>query len=200
VAILGRWQPRALGKDAARRAWTARGNLPATFRQTATGESMNRRPWAAIALSVVLPFALASCATGYHSATNPLLGISGGYWDTKGPGSLLKVGFAGNGFITPDKVGTYLLYRCAEVAQREGGKHFVMYANLPAAIADARTTERSVASLGGKPSTYAYILVVSADERDALSVDEVLTRLGPIVKPAGTKSADAASTGKGGKS
>ncbi|MBU8976464.1 MULTISPECIES: hypothetical protein [unclassified Lysobacter] len=151
---------------------------------------MNRRPLAALALSFVLPLALTSCATGYHSATNPILGYSGGYWDTKGPGQLLKVGFAGNGFISPDKVGTYLLYRCAEVAQREGGTHFVLYANLPAAIADARSSDRTVASLGGKPSTYAYILVVPADARDALSVQDLLTRLGPEVKPAATRQAD----------
>lgn len=127
--------------------------------------------------------ALSACATGYHSASNPILGLSGGYWDHPGPGRLIKVGFSGNGFITREKVSTYLLFRCAEVARREGGSHFVFYTSLPDAIGDKRSSERTVGALGGKPSTYAYILVVPPDEQQALSVDEVITRLGPIVKP-----------------
>ncbi|MBN8802047.1 MAG: hypothetical protein ABS96_05215 [Lysobacteraceae bacterium SCN 69-123] len=127
---------------------------------------------------------LSACATGYHSASNPVLGLTGGYWDQPGPGRLIKVGFAGNGFITPDKVATYLLYRCAEVTQREGGSHFVFYTSLPDAISDRRSTERIVNSLGGKPATYAYILVLADAETDALSATEIVTRLGPLVKPA----------------
>jgi hypothetical protein len=38
--------------------------------------------------------------------------------------------------------------------------------------------------MGGKPATYAYILVLSDAEADALSATEVITRLGPVVKPA----------------
>lgn len=53
--------------------------------------------------------ALSGCAPGYHSATNPILGYTGGYWDARGPGSTIKVGFEGNGFIKPEKVSTYLL-------------------------------------------------------------------------------------------
>ena len=136
-----------------------------------------------ILATALLAVALAGCATGYHSATNPLLGLSGGYWDQKGPGSLIKVGFSGNGFIDRDKVATYLLYRCAEVAQREGGTHFVFYTSLPDAVADKRSSERSVGTLGGKPSTYAYIILARADETQALSAEEVITRLGPLVKP-----------------
>ena len=127
---------------------------------------------------------LSACATGYHSASNPVLGLTGGYWDKPGPGRLIKVGFAGNGFITPDKVATYLLYRCAEVTQREGGSHFIFYTSLPDAISDRRSTERIVNSLGGKPATYAYILVLADAETDALSATEIVTRLGPLVKPA----------------
>ncbi|OZB51572.1 CC0125/CC1285 family lipoprotein [Stenotrophomonas acidaminiphila] len=127
---------------------------------------------------------LSACATGYHSASNPVLGLTGGYWDQPGPGRLIKVGFAGNGFITPDKVATYLLYRCAEVTQREGGSHFIFYTSLPDAISDRRSTERIVNSLGGKPATYAYILVLADAETDALSATEIVTRLGPLVKPA----------------
>ena len=132
---------------------------------------------------VLLAASLAGCATGYHSATNPILGFTGGYWDTPGPGSTIKVGFSGNGFIQPGKVGTYLLYRCAEVTKREGGSHFVMYQSLPDAVEDRRSSERTVTRIGGKPTTHAYIWIVPAGERDALSADDVLARLGPEVKP-----------------
>jgi hypothetical protein len=133
-------------------------------------------------VAIAMAAALSACATGYHSATNPILGLTGGYWDQPGPGSLIKVGFSGNGFIKGEKVATYLLYRCAEVAQREGGSHFVFYTSLPDAIADKRSSERVVNSLGGKPTTYAYIQVVPAGEPEALSAEEVVSRLGPIVK------------------
>ncbi|CAN7210303.1 hypothetical protein LJR143_000567 [Pseudoxanthomonas sp. LjRoot143] len=127
---------------------------------------------------------LSACATGYHSASNPILGLTGGYWDQPGPGRLIKVGFSGNGYITPDKVATYLLFRCAEVAQREGGSHFIFYTSLPDAIDDRRSSERKVNALGGKPATYAYILVVPGEEPDALSAADVISRLEPVVKPA----------------
>lgn len=143
------------------------------------GKQMTRR----ILATAFLALALTGCATGYHSATNPLLGLTGGYWDQKGPGSLIKVGFSGNGFIDRDKVATYLLYRSAEVAQREGGTHFLFYTSLPDAVADKRSSERSVGTLGGKPATYAYILLAQADEAQALSAAEVIARLGPQVKP-----------------
>lgn len=132
---------------------------------------------------MTMAVALSGCATGYHSATNPILGLSGGYWDQKGPGSLIKVGFSGNGFIEREKVATYLLYRCAEVARREGGTHFLFYTSLMDAVADKRSSERIVSTLGGKPATYAYIVLTQAEEQQALSADEVIARLGPIVKP-----------------
>jgi hypothetical protein len=133
---------------------------------------------------LALAWSLSGCATGYHSAANPILGFAGGYWDARGPGSTIKVGFSGNGFITREKVGTYLLYRCAEVTKREGGSHFVLYQSLLDAVGDKRSSERTVRTIGGKPTTHAYIWIVPADERDALSADDLLTRLEPEVKPA----------------
>lgn len=130
---------------------------------------------------------LTGCATGYHSANNPILGWTGGYWDQKGPGSTIKVGFSGNGFIKPDKVGIYLLYRSAEVTQREGGTHFVLYQSLNDAVADVRSSERKVNSTWGKPNTYAYIWIVPAEEREALSAAEIIERYGPEVKAAASK-------------
>jgi hypothetical protein len=130
----------------------------------------------------LLAVSLTGCATGYHSANNPILGFTGGYWDQKGPGKTIKVGFAGNGFIKPEKVGTYLLYRSAEVTQREGGTHFVMYQTLYDAVGDVRSSERSVNSVWGKPTTYAYIWIVPEGERDALSAAEIIERYGPEVR------------------
>jgi hypothetical protein len=95
---------------------------------------------------------VSGCATGYHDASNPLLGMAGGYWEQKGPGKLIKVGFNGNALIDRAKVGTYLLYRCAEIAQREKRSHFLMYQNLPEAIRDRRSSERLVQTIGGKPA------------------------------------------------
>ena len=138
--------------------------------------------WAVVSAAIAL---CTGCATGYHDASNPLLGYTGGYWDHKGPGELIKVGFAGNGFIKQRKVGTYLLYRCAEVAKREGKEYFAFYANLPAAVSDSRSTEKAVTTVTGKPSSYAYILFFDAPGESLLSASELLARLGPEVKGEG---------------
>lgn len=132
--------------------------------------------------AALLAVSLSGCATGYHSATNPLLGWTGGYWDEKGPGSTIKVGFSGNGYIKPEKVGVYLMYRSAEVTQREGGTHFVLYKSLYDAVGDVRSSERKVNSVWGKPTTHAYIWIVPAGERDALSAAEILERYAAEVK------------------
>jgi hypothetical protein len=126
---------------------------------------------------------LSGCATGYQNAANPLIGWMGGYWDQKGPGELIKVGFAGNGFIEREKVSVYLLYRCAEIAQREGKEFFVLYENLPAAIADRRSGEKSVGTITGKPTGYVYILLLDQPSGYVLQADDVIARLKPQVKP-----------------
>ncbi len=136
-----------------------------------------------IAALCLFGFVLGGCATGYHSQSNPIAGFTGGYWDQKGPGRLIKVGFDGNSYIERDKVGTYLLYRCAEVAQREGSNYFVMYSSLPAAIMDKRSSGRTVATTGGKPSTYAYILLMDQEGPGVLSVKDTIERLKPEVAP-----------------
>jgi len=133
--------------------------------------------------AAMIAVALSGCATGYHDARNPLLGIFGGYWDEPGPGRLIKVGFSANAYSRAPEVESFLLYRCAEVAKREGATHFVLYATLPDAVADVRSTGRTVKSTFGKPATFAYILPVAADEPSALSSAELIARLGPLVKP-----------------
>lgn len=140
----------------------------------------------------ILLFALqlGGCATGYQDATNPLLGWAGGYWDLKGPGKLTKVGFSGNGYIKREKVGEFLLLRCAEVAKREGMSHFVIFNHLPAAIKDQRVKQDEIndigtfSTVGGKPSAFVYILAQPESANDALNADELIKRLKPKNKGA----------------
>ena len=86
-------------------------------------------------MRVLIPLALAllatGCATGYHKS-----GFTGGYWEKSGPGELIEVGFSGNGYIKEERVGDYLMYRCAEVARQHGGKYFTIYHSIYEAIAD----------------------------------------------------------------
>lgn len=133
--------------------------------------------FAPLALSVML----AGCATGYQSVSNPLVGWTGGYWEKNGPGELVQVGFAGNSLITEQKVGVYLLYRCAEIAKEAKKPYFAFYASLPEAVADRRSSERFVNSTIGKPTTFAYILFFDKPEPDLLETAEVLARLKPEV-------------------
>jgi len=101
---------------------------------------------------------LSGCATGYHSAGNPLLGWTGGFWDSKGPGELTLVGFGGNGYITQDKVAVYLLYRCAELAQAQGKPHFRIYDSLLSAVIDRPLDRAFVSPVTGKPLGQVYML------------------------------------------
>jgi len=131
-------------------------------------------------------FMLTGCATGYQDSNSfaSAIGLStGGYWEQKGPGKLIKIGFSGNGFIAKEKVSTYLMYRCATVVKREGGTYFAMYKSLPNAISDRRTLSRQVDTIAGKPDTYAYVLLIDKPEPDALSADEVIAKLKPEVEP-----------------
>ena len=130
---------------------------------------------------------LCGCATGYHDAGG-LLGVSGGYYDQKGPGELFKVGFSGNGYIKADMVRDYLTYRCAEVARREGHAWFAMYQNLPDAIRDRRIDSKNVGKLNNKPWGEVYILFFEQSEYGLLNADEVITRLEPVVDAQGAAS------------
>jgi hypothetical protein len=119
----------------------------------------------------------ATRATGYQDSTNPLLGWMGGYWESKGPGELIKVGFSGNNFSTHDKIRSYLLYRCAEIVKREGKEYFAFYRNLPAAVRDQRSSEKYPSLSAGKPAVYAYILMFDAEAPGLLSASELLAQL-----------------------
>jgi hypothetical protein len=145
-----------------------------------------KRRIAACALGAML-LGLGGCATGYHDAGG-LLGYTGGYYDHKGPGELVKVGFAGNGFISADKVRDYLTYRCAEIAHREKHDWFAIYRNLPDAIRDYRSESKQVGKMSNKPWGEVYILFFDKQEDGLLNADEVIARLRPVIDGQGAKS------------
>jgi hypothetical protein len=124
---------------------------------------------------------LSACATGYHSASNPILGLTGGYWDEPGPGQTWRVGVTGNAMLSAERAEQYLLHRCAEVTQREGGTHFVVYASLFDAVSDRRLPQLGVPA-GAKPYATVYLWIAPANEDGAHSAAEVLARLGPSVR------------------
>jgi hypothetical protein len=133
-------------------------------------------------LAATLLLTLTACATGYHSASNPVLGFTGGYWDEPGPGRTWRVGVTGNAYLSAERAGAYLLYRCAEVSLREGGTHFVVYPSLSAAVSDDRQAGLGIGT-GAKPYATVYLWIAPADAEHAHSAEEVLARLGPVVKP-----------------
>lgn len=59
------------------------------------------------------------CATKYA----PLSG-KGGYIELPQGQNVFDVSFSGNGMVPPDLLESYLLYRCAEVAEANGAKYF----------------------------------------------------------------------------
>lgn len=158
--------------------------------------SASRRSLTRAALAATLLLTLTACATGYHSASNPILGFTGGYWDEPGPGRTWRVGVSGNAYLSPERAGAYLLYRCAEVSLREGGAHFVVYPSLSAAVSDDRQAGLGIGA-GAKPYATVYLWIAPADAEHAHSAEEVLARLGPVVKPgrgrAGSESSGASS-------
>lgn len=122
------------------------------------------------------------CATGYGKAS-----IFGGYWDKAGPGEAIEVGFSGNGYIKPDRVQVYLLYRSAEVARERGKRYVSIYPSIAAAINDTPVSEATAHSLGGKPFGKVFVLLHDGPAPGALDADEVMARYGAEVKGTGLK-------------
>jgi hypothetical protein len=135
-----------------------------------------------VCLATTLLLTLTACATGYHSASNPVLGFTGGYWDEPGPGRTWRVGVTGNAHLSAERAGAYLLYRCAELSLREGGTHFVVYPSLSAAVSDDRQAGLGIGT-GAKPYATVYLWIAPADTEHAYAAEEVLARLGPVVRP-----------------
>ena len=134
------------------------------------------------ALGALLMLCVSACATRYGSQNNVLTGWMGGYTDHQGPGELVRVDFAGNGMIDRSKVGVYLVYRCAELAQEHGKSYFSMYPTIAHAIADRPISDSSVTSVGGKPLGTLYILFQDTAVQGATSVKAILDQYGPEVR------------------
>lgn len=137
--------------------------------------------WAATALSLM------GCTT-YQSVSNPLIGWMGGYNETKGPGELVKVSYYGNQYYTEEQVSVYLLFRCAEIAKREGKSHFALYENLRAAVLDRRVSAKTIQSTYSMPMGSAYILLFDSAGTDLLPAGDVLDRLEPQIQKWGKRS------------
>jgi hypothetical protein len=119
---------------------------------------------------------LQGCATGYGAA-----GPTGGYVESRVNARLIKVDFSGNGFIKSDKVQTYALYRCAEVARYAKKPYLVLYDSLTAAARDRPASLPRVGTLGGKPVAFAVMVLEDQPRIGSQDVAELLARLGPEV-------------------
>jgi len=128
---------------------------------------------------------LAGCA-GYRSESPnafPWKIQAAGYSEEQGPGPLIKVTYKVSmvGGATMHMTQVYALYRCAEIAQREGKPYFALYHDLPAALADRPSDTNTVTLVLGMPSSHAYIMLHDKNGPGLLSTAEVLARLGPKV-------------------
>jgi hypothetical protein len=135
-----------------------------------------KRLLSAVALTALCA-TLAGCATGYHSS-----GLTGGFTDEPGPGETRQVFFFGNGFIKAEKVETYLLYRCAELAKQGGHPYFSVYDSLSEGVLEKPRERPFTRAIFGKPSGRVFLLFHTAPVPGGHATDDVLARLGPEVK------------------
>lgn len=135
-----------------------------------------RRTGAAMAAASLC---LAGCATQYGAS-----GLTGGYFDTRVNHRLVQVNFSGNGYITADKIQTFALYRCAELARNANKPYFVIYDSLAAAARDVPARQPRVGTLGGKPAAFAFMALEDEPRDGAQDVNVVLGELTPIVQAA----------------
>lgn len=129
----------------------------------------------------VMTMLLAACATGFHSAANPILGLTGGYWSQKGPGQLVKVGFIGNIHTDYATVSDYILFRCAQLAKVQSMPYFLMYESLPDAVIGKTVAKPTVGSIANSNADYVYMLATEKNEPGAQSTDAVLKKYAQIV-------------------
>lgn len=130
----------------------------------------------------LLALCLSACATGYHSANDPIRGYSGGYWDEPGPGELTKVGFAGNGYIDRDTVVAYLMYHCAELAQQRHKPYFRVYPSLVDAIRDRPVDEVTIGRVGGKLGDWVFVLFDATLAPGDLAADATMKKYAVYVR------------------
>jgi len=70
-------------------------------------------------LCATLALSMFGCATAYQSR-----GFTGGFEETKLGDNIYKVGFAANGFTSPERADRFLLRRCAEITLEQGFRYF----------------------------------------------------------------------------
>lgn len=134
------------------------------------------------ALAMLLVMSLTGCSTAYQAASSGLTGASGaGYKEEPGPGGLVKVTYQGNRYMLMYQVQDYALYRCAEIAQRQGSPYFALYQTLPDALQNRTSTEVKPTTLLGIPHAEVYISLRKTPEPGLLSAAEVLARLKPTI-------------------
>jgi hypothetical protein len=128
---------------------------------------------------------LGGCAAQYRSEEFGGLN-GGGYTEERGPGQLIRVSFKvytlGGATMHMVQVSTLYLYRCAEIAEREGKPYFALYQTLPDALSDKRSGKNLVTTVSGRPASYAYILLHDQNDTGLLSTAEILAQLGPKVR------------------
>jgi len=129
------------------------------------------------ALAGLLALLGTGCATSYQDSGNPVLAVTGGYWNEPGPGPLETVGFFGNGALSREQAGVYLIYRCAETAWYRKKRYFSAYASLSDAIDDKPVTDPYVVeTLGGRPDGKVYVLFRDRPAPGALSTVEIIRK------------------------
>lgn len=79
------------------------------------------------------------------------------------------------------QVEIYALYRCAEIAQREGSPYFALYQTLAEALQDRRSATVKPTTLLGIPHAEVYIRLHRAAAPGLLSAAEVIARLKPDI-------------------
>ncbi|MEK6345990.1 MAG: hypothetical protein V4764_00820 [Burkholderia sp.] len=73
-----------------------------------------------------IAFLLAGCATPYQKSSLLNVLMPGGFAETQIDDTTFNVRFAGNGNTLEEKIGRYLLYRCAELTRERGFRYFVL--------------------------------------------------------------------------
>lgn len=130
-------------------------------------------------LAAFVALVLAGCATPYQSGT---YSFTGGFYQSPEVGHLEKIAFSGNGFISPQKIEQYTLYRCAEVAKSKNKSHFMLYGSLIEASVGKSADRPTVGSVGGKPTGFAFVLFLDTVEPGSKETDVVLKELEPVIK------------------
>lgn len=129
--------------------------------------------WAALAGVL-----LSGCAATQYGS----VGLTGGHFETLLPGPLLKVSFSANAHSQSATVQTFALYRCAELARKQGKSHFVIYESLRLAALDVPADMPLVGSMGNKPMASAFMRLLDEPIPGSLRTEDVLATHGPTVK------------------